>query len=79
MIKIDKGIPMPKESFGRPRGTCIYPWNEMEIGDSFFLENPPRQKNGQIVPMCSAPNKRYAPKRFALRKDGTGVRIWRIE
>jgi hypothetical protein len=28
-FKIEKNVPMPK-------GRAKYPWNEMEIGDSFF-------------------------------------------
>lgn len=33
-FKIDKGLPMPNISKGRPR---IYPFPEMEVGDSFAV------------------------------------------
>lgn len=74
-IKIEKGIAIPTPS---GRGAPKYPWHEMEIGDSFFLKK-------DVVPMSrmyshiSQANKRYAPKKFTLRKLENGVRIWRTK
>ncbi len=71
MLKVDKGILIPE---GRS-GVTKYPWNEMEIGDSFFLE-----KGNSNTLRCAAS---YAGsrnnKKFIVRKVGGGARAWRIE
>lgn len=70
-IKIDKGIPVP-ETRGRIRK---YPWDEMEIDDSFLVSLKTKNISGYTF----WANKRYAPKRFTGRKMPDGHRIWRIE
>lgn len=35
MIKIDKGIPVPFPTGGR---SFVYPFEDMEVGDSFFVQ-----------------------------------------
>lgn len=70
-IKIEKGIPIPE---GRPRNR-IYPWAEMEVGDSFVVQKP------QTIcsTMCAQVNSRMKPKRFRAFHEGEGSRIFRIE
>jgi hypothetical protein len=66
---IEKHIPVPT---ARRRGT-IYPWNNMEVGDSFFVPNRDPQSFKNI-------SRKYG-KRFSARnwQEGTvkGSRIWR--
>lgn len=72
-MKIDKGIPIPKG-----RNSSKYDWNEMEVGDSTFFDNEPK---GAKALACSAAAQ-YGYKhgmKFRNRKEGNGVRIWRIE
>ena len=65
-IKIEKGIPLPP--IGRK---TIYPWNDMEVGDSFVTNGP---INSAVA------SKRLVPKRFAIRKQPDGsFRIWRVK
>jgi hypothetical protein len=79
MFEIEKNVPIPEKVYKGGKGRKPkYPWFEMEVGDSFFVPNPPRQKNGHIAPITSVPSKRYAPKRFVYRKEGEGVRVWRV-
>lgn len=66
-IKIDKGIPLPDN---RNR----FPWAEMEVLDSFFIEGANHR-----VHYTAVPNKSHKPKKFTQRKVKGGVRIWRIE
>jgi hypothetical protein len=73
MIKIDKAIPMPVTlRNGRP---CVYPWAEMEIGDSFFVSHKTKRSFGTQVYQAA---KRLG-KSFALREETHGVRVWRTE
>lgn len=75
MIKVDKGIPIPE----RPRKggghkRYRYPWDSMEIGDSFFIEG------GSATASMNVPS-RLIDKgwRFSVRTIEGGVRIWRIK
>lgn len=74
MIAIDKDIPLPpkKGGFGQPRK---YPWNEMEIGDSFVLmaKNMPCASAG-----ASTTGKRLGFRFTVRRENGGGFRVWRI-
>ena len=74
-IVIEDGVPMPRRRSGRP--SKRYPFEQMEVGQSFFVPAAGR-KNLAIV---SPYNKLLAPKRFVYRawvQDGTsGFRVWR--
>lgn len=65
-LVVEKSVPVPS---GKKR----YPYKEMEVGDSFFVDS------GKIQTVCNA-NYR-ASKRlgmtFMARKEGEGVRVWR--
>lgn len=70
-INIDKNVPIP-EKVGRE---CKYPWRQMEIGDSFFIEG---KRTNNMCSLIAAAGKRIGRK-FISRTIGNGVRIWRIE
>lgn len=68
-FKIEKGVPAP----GR---RTKYPFGEMEVGDSFFVEHG----NASALSNAACSYARYWKKPFkysARRVDG-GARIWRI-
>jgi len=68
MIEISKHIPLPKT-----RVMKKYPYREMEIGDSFYVEGVSLQV------ICNS-NWRYGKKlgmKFIASKDKEGVRVWR--
>jgi len=69
--KIDKNIPSPTEHH-----STKYPWMDMEIGDSIFVEG----ETG-IGPAADSARHwgRNNKKRLCSRIEGTGVRIWRVE
>ena len=72
-MKIEKNIPVPPSVAGSPNK---YQWRDMEIGDSVFFDNEP--KVSQSKPSMAA--KVWGHKKnikFAARKEGNGVRIWR--
>ena len=65
-VGLDKDVPLPE---ARKR----YPYREMEVGDSFFVEG------GGIQNIC---NQNYRTgkklgKSFIARKEDGGVRVWR--
>lgn len=71
MIPIDKGVPFPEKIVSR--GNKRYPWKELEVGDSFVLEN-----KGAHTQAARASQK-YAPRRFRVRKMDGAFRVWRVE
>lgn len=50
-----------------------YPWKLMEVGDSFYVDKHPRD----IAASASRSGKVHSRK-FAVRPEGTGARIWRV-
>lgn len=48
-----------------------YPWKSMEIGDSFVFPYRPSNKG---LYRCAA----HAGIKISIRKEGDGIRIWRI-
>ena len=71
MTQIDKGIPLPQE---RNKGS-IYPWREMNVGDSFVYDNNIRAAQGAAGYYCVE----LRPKVFRARILDDKVRVWRIK
>ena len=84
-ITIEKNVPLPK-----PRmrgGVTVYPFPQMEVGDSFAL---PRDRGQTLTGSCKTQNilsscaRNYAKKhnpeaRFSIRLiDENTVRVWRV-
>jgi len=71
MIKIEKGIPIPKDVRGRK---SKYPIEKLEVGDSFHVESITRQS---LFSSC----RKYVNMgwKFTTRKTGNGIRIWRVK
>ena len=76
MIPIDKGIPVAKDTRGKPRK---YPMEDLEVGDSFFAEG---RKSGDIGPVLARARKSTGRKftsRTVTENGVIGTRVWRIE
>lgn len=69
-FEIQKGIPVT-ETRGTPRR---YPWGEMEVGDSFFV---PGMTTSNFGGRRTDAERRHGIK-IATRKEGDGVRVWRV-
>ena len=72
MFKIDKGVPFTDgRKNGRP---SKYPWNRLEVGDSFVVEDQSRN--------TMAATARYhtvrTGKTFKAATEGKTVRVWRL-
>jgi len=77
MIKIDKNIPIPSREIK-------YPFQDMEVGDSFAIdcEDIKKVRIMQASLIANINRSKYLKeKKFTTRTDGTKmeVRIWRIK
>jgi len=66
-FKIEKGRKPP------PPLRATYPFGQMEVGDSFFTTNP-RYK----LSAAASHYGRRNGKKFTIRAEGTGVRVFRL-
>jgi hypothetical protein len=69
MFEIDKEVPFPTK--------VKYPWNEMAIGDSFFV--PHKKGKGNIYSLVHFHNRRNPETEFAVRRVDDGYRVWRLK
>lgn len=74
VFKIEKTIPIPKASKGRP---SLYPWSELQVGDSFYIPH----QNSPYTMLRGYNLKKSKKKQIKIRRklEGTGQRIWRIK
>ena len=75
-MKIEKNVPIPKgtgKGAGKP---TIYPFSEMEVGDSVFLDG---QRTGGPAYLSAMQHGRMHGKKFSARSVDGGIRIWRIQ
>ena len=77
MIEIEKNIPAPTRWEGfRSRQ---YPFASMQIGDSFFVEGTERKIKTHMLVNASRWAKREGlDRKFSIKKEETGYRLWRI-
>jgi hypothetical protein len=73
VIKVDKDIPIPPGPLRR--GHAIYPWREMQIGDSFLYPAGTKRKTAQSTAYCMGKKLGLT---FGLRETPEGLRCWRI-
>lgn len=73
-FEVEKNIPIPKMKTG-PGRSSIYPWEELEVGDSFFVPGKtPKQMSG----LASSRSKRGDGVKFKTRSVEGGCRVWRV-
>lgn len=78
-IRIEKNIPIKKKNgFGTQ-----YPWNKMEIGDSFYLKIPKGVKYTTYQSSVLTTARSWSlynnqDAKFSSRKEDKGFRIWRV-
>ena len=68
MFEIEKGIPV---SVAR----MSWPFKDMEVGDSVLFEDPLIAKKAQTH--CHV-HGAQSGRKFATRKEGNGIRVWRV-
>lgn len=83
-FEIEKGIPIPdkRNPGGSSKGQTKYPFQEMEVGDSFLYNDKLNDEKGQRNIANNARNwcKHHQLNwKFIARQISQGVRIWRIK
>jgi hypothetical protein len=73
-MEIEKGIPL---SSRRNRGNK-YPWFQMQVGDSFFVQGK-TNKNFSLSYARRACSPWKFESRAGLKNGKNGVRVWRTE
>ena len=85
MIRIESGIPLPMGQNG-----SIYPWGEMQVGDSFFCESdddmsPMQRQNSAHSSVAhyriinKLTNNQFGILTRRVKEDGKkGLRVWRV-
>ena len=72
MYAIEKNIAVPPPT---PKFVpCDYPWEQMEIGDSFFV---PDKQHKRVAASAYYARKKYG-RAFITKAVEGGVRAWRI-
>ena len=70
-INIEKGIPVK-----RPREDSVYPFTEMEVGDSFLATEQICKKPHKVRMAAHEAGKRLGRKYVTRTVEG-GIRVWR--
>ena len=70
MLKIEKGVPIPKA-----RTRTHYPMKEMEVGDSFFIAS----EGFLNIPSRVIPQAKRLGIKVSTRQVEGGYRVWRTE
>ena len=71
--KIESGIPIPGGR--RQAHNKKYPWNELDVGQSFFV---PGVAANNFASQASRAGKTYG-RRFVVRSMDGGIRVWRVK
>ena len=71
MIPIDKDIPIPNRK-------CMYPFNEMEVGDSFFTKKS-RKTMSSIARYWTQKLKANFFTAEVVERGVEGTRVWRTK
>lgn len=70
-MQIDKNVPLPAAGAGRHEK---YPMSSMDVGDSFFST----ERRGLLNAATQYQRITYG-KRFTVRAEGNGFRVWRLK
>lgn len=71
MFKIEKNIPLSSKN--------AYPFDQMESGDSFLVQETSLKKIGYVRAQINALKKKYPNKIISTRTEETGLRVWLID
>lgn len=76
IVNIDAGIPMPE-----PRATrVVYPYKEMEVGESFLVEPKGKETKNLLAVVCNRNNAmaKKLGRKFRAKTMEDGIRVWRV-
>lgn len=81
MYSIDKDIPPPADRNYSAHGRRVYPFAEMQPGESVFIQGARTDGNEYAAARCVAYKRRKKgiDCRFKARAEGDGMRVWRVK
>ena len=74
-INLETDVPVPVNT---RRNRSKYPFDLMEVGNSFHVDGDPRLVEGALRNVAYRWQKANPGVRFTIRSDETGARVWRI-
>ncbi len=75
MYLIESNIPIPERpKLSGPGRTIVYPVDSMKVGDSFLVPDKTQKQIGGTIYGRAKKN----GFKLAVRKVGTGTRVWRV-
>jgi hypothetical protein len=78
MYKIEKEVALIANNSHNHTSNLKYPWPQMEIGDSFYVEGYSHKKESALQTVGSAWASRNKPEmKVSVRKEGNGIRVYR--
>lgn len=69
-------VPIPAFKRNTQAGACKYPFDEMEIGEGFFLAGKNAKSFIRYISVWKRRNN--SVKKFTVRSVEGGIRIWRV-
>lgn len=81
MYSFDTHVPFPVDALApRPKGKPrLYPWHEMQVGHSLWMQIRDRIHRGSINSSLSAWMRAHPEQFFAVRLERDGIRVWRVK
>lgn len=82
MYKIETGIPIPAKMGRPPAPKALYPFADLQPGQSFFVKKTSTKLAKKCSRTLSVLSSQYAKRlqrRFTIRTLENGVRVWRVE
>lgn len=70
-FEIETGVPIPANAIKHQ-----YPFSQMDVGDSFYVSPDKPITKASVWGSASLYGKKHG-KKFVVRKDGEGFRVWR--
>ena len=81
MYKIEKNVKVSK--INKRGRRAIYPWEQMEVGDSFFVpvegDNEQFAKKSRSITATASARFNSGKGRYITRTLKDGIRVWRVE
>lgn len=81
-FEIDDDVPLPADT--GPSNGLSYPWQKLDVGQSFFIPEDGRKNRSKLTSMYSA-HRRYPGRRFKAlwldrdpKRQISGFRVWRV-
>lgn len=72
-IKVRKDVPLPDPDEARSEKLCKYPWNDMEVGDSFVFPEDTLDVTARSLARVQS----RRGKKFVARTTKEGMAAWR--